>query len=149
MFLIENSDGILSSCGGAETSFGMAILRELRDRLSGWIIDIVVIQLADFWPLSRTRAWLRGVRADLLKNRTDALPRPLCRLPGPSFQLIDFLDKSAPNIRLESLTPKRTQNLYDYLDVIQAKMDASFLHGFHFFLFGLWIVLRRLYHWFT
>jgi hypothetical protein len=95
--------------------------RELEARIPFFVMDIVVVDLAYYLPHCRVRAWLRGMRVDIIWSLH--LP-PVYVFESP-IPLAMVLMRDIPNIPVADLTIKRQAKLAMYMRIIQDDLAAG------------------------
>ena len=124
-YLIENSPEIMSIASGGK-SFAEVVL----ERLSG-SVPFFKHSLSMIGPgsscLHRERAWLRGVRVDVLANADGVIrrvPAPLLRLECPRA-LVDVIVKGLSNTQPSDLAHNRREHLALYVALVKQDVAAG------------------------
>ena len=120
---LENSLNTTARLGG-EDPFMHRALKKLERELPYWKFDIVTLDLQDFIPHRRRRAWLRGLRSDVIGFR-NALPPAMKQIGDGKVSLMEMLNLDLPSCDVDSLSPLLKQNLAQYEDRIRKEKSSG------------------------
>jgi len=124
-FTLENSGYIAYRRNGDEPVAEKIVCR-LRISLPHFIVERCLVELNEYYPHSRKRCWIRGVRIDMLGSAM-SVPPPLPRLPSGRVGLMGVLDLKAPSISsTEEISGTRNRaNLEHYNALIREHCASS------------------------